>query len=261
MTTDLQYSDLTREARRLAILAGAEIMRIYARGTTARLKDDQTPVTEADEAADRIIVDGLRAAFPDIIVISEESVAVTGLLDHGIVDGRFWLVDPLDGTREFISRNGEFTVNIALIEHGEPVLGVLHVPVSGECYVGERGVGAALWPEGEDPVPVKVRHTPEAGPVIVASRSHLDPETERWIEAASPSTVTNAGSALKFALLARGEADLYPRFGRTMEWDTGAGHAILVAAGGSLTETDGSRFQYGKPGFANPHFIARGRAD
>lgn len=253
------YSELTREARRLALAAGHEIMRIYAAGTTTRLKADNSPVTDADEAADRLIVAGLDAAFPGIPVISEESIETTGLAESGIPTGRFWLVDPLDGTREFISRNGEFTVNIGLIENGRPILGALHLPVLGECYVGETGVGAALWPEDEEPTTIATRDVPATGPVILASRSHLDPQTEAWIADIASGTTTHAGSALKFAVLARGDADLYPRFGRTMEWDTAAGHALLEAAGGVLSGPDDEPFRYGKPGFDNPHFIARGR--
>ena len=231
-------------------------MAFYRDGTTVETKADRSPVTEADRAADRLIVAGLRAADPHIPVISEESTGAEG----GSVpaDGCFWLVDPLDGTREFIARTGKFTVNIALIEGGRPVLGVLHVPVQGETYVAD-GLGGAVCIVGNGaPQPICARAAPSEGPAVIASRSHRDAETDAYIAALGPVRIESAGSALKFGLLARGAADVYPRFGRTMEWDTAAGHAILNAAGGHVRDLNGRELRYGKAGFVNPPFVACG---
>ena len=241
-------------AHRLALEAGRAIMAFYRSGAAVRTKDDSSPVTEADEAADRLIVGGLREAAPDIPVISEESIGAT----RAPAGGRFWLVDPLDGTKEFIGRTGEFTVNIALIEEGRPVLGVLHAPALDETYVADGEGRAVRIIGGAAPQPVRARAVPAEGPVVVASSAHRDAETDAFIAGQRPSRIARAGSALKFGLLARGTADLYPRFGRTMEWDTAAGHAVLAAAGGDVHTVDGGALRYGKPGFANPPFIARG---
>lgn len=229
-------------------------MAFYRSGAAVRTKDDSSPVTEADEAADRLIVGGLREAAPDIPVISEESIGAA----RAPAGGRFWLVDPLDGTKEFIGRTGEFTVNIALIEEGRPVLGVLHAPALDETYVADGEGQAVRIIGGAVPQPVRARAVPAVGPVVVASSAHRDAETDAFIAGRRPSRIARAGSALKFGLLARGAADLYPRFGRTMEWDTAAGHAVLAAAGGDVRTVDGGALRYGKPGFANPPFIARG---
>ena len=248
------YARLAAAARRLALEAGRTIMTFYREGTAVETKADSTPVTEADRAADGLIVTGLQAATPDIPVISEESTS-TGPAPAG---GRFWLVDPLDGTREFIARTGEFTVNIALIEDGRPVLGVLHAPVQGETYVAD-GLGQAVRIVGDGrPQAIRARQVPARGPAVVASRLHRDAETDRYIANLRPDRIESAGSALKFGLLARGEADIYPRFGRTMEWDTAAGHAILSAAGGHVRDLNGRELSYGKAGFVNPPFVACG---
>ena len=255
-TSSEDYARLAAAARHLALEAGRTIMAFYSRGTTVRMKHDRSPVTEADEAADRLIVAGLRAADPRIPVISEESTdPCAGAVP---AHGRFWLVDPLDGTREFIARTGEFTVNIALIEDARPVLGVLHVPVHGETYLAD-GQGRAVRFVGKGaPQTIRARAVPEDGPAVVASRSHRDAETDAFIAKARPSRTASAGSALKFGLLARGEADLYPRFGRTMEWDTAAGQAVLAAAGGHVRDLSGGELRYGKAGFVNPPFVACG---
>ena len=253
-TSNDDYPVLAEVARRLALEAGRTIMTVYHRGATVQLKDDRSPVTEADRAADRLIVAGLRAADPRIPVISEESTGTSAAPAHG----RFWLVDPLDGTREFIARTGEFTVNIALIEGGRPVLGVLHAPASDETYVAD-GRGRAVRVVGEGaPQEIRARPVPGTGPAVVASRSHRDPETDAFIAGLRPSRTASAGSALKFGLLARGAADLYPRFGRTMEWDTAAGQSVLAAAGGQVRDMSGDELRYGKAGFVNPPFVARG---
>ncbi len=252
------YPRLAALAHRLAREAGRSIMAFYRGGTEIRMKDDSSPVTEADQVADRLIVDGLRAAAPQISVISEEGTGARAVPPQA--GERFWLVDPLDGTREFISGTGEFTVNIALIDAGRPVLGVLHLPVQDETYVAD-GWGRPVLITGErEPQPIRARPVPSTGPVVIASRSHRDAETDAFIAGLRPSRIGSAGSALKFGLLARGEADLYPRFGRTMEWDTAAGQAILAAAGGDVRDLEGAELRYGKAGFVNPPFVARGAA-
>ena len=255
-TSSEDYPRLADLARRLALEAGRTIMIFYRDGTVVETKDDCSPVTEADTAADRLIVAGLRAADPRIPIVSEES---TGARNAAVpADRRFWLVDPLDGTREFIARTGEFTVNIALIEGGRPVLGVVHAPAHGETYVAD-GQGGVLRFDGDGaPQTIRVRAVPEENPAVIASRSHRDARTDAYIAGLRPSRTVSAGSALKFGLLARGEADLYPRFGRTMEWDTAAGQAILEAAGGHVRDLSGRALRYGKAGFVNPPFVACG---
>ncbi len=255
-TSSEDYPRLAAAARHLALEAGQTIMAFYRDGTPVETKADRSPVTEADRAADLIIVAGLRATDPQIPVISEESTADDALAAPS--GGRFWLVDPLDGTREFIARTGEFTVNIALIEDGRPVLGVLHAPVQVDTYVAD-GLGQALRIVGNgSPQPICARAVPDEGPAVVASRLHRDAETDAYIAKLGPKRIESAGSALKFGLLACGEADVYPRFGRTMEWDTAAGHAILTAAGGHVRDLNGRELRYGKAGFVNPPFVACG---
>ena len=248
------YARLAAAARQLAREAGRTIMAFYRDGTAVETKADRSPVTEADRTADRLIVTGLQAAAPGIPVISEESTS-TGPAPAG---GRFWLVDPLDGTREFIARTGEFTVNIALIDDGRPVLGVLHAPVQGETYVAD-GQGGAVHIVGDGPPQaIRARPVPAKGPAVIASRLHRDAETDTYIAGLGAARTVSAGSALKFGLLARGEADIYPRFGRTMEWDTAAGQAVLEAAGGHVRDLNGRALGYGKAGFVNPPFVASG---
>ena len=241
----------------IAVSAGAKIMEIYGSDFGSALKSDASPVTAADTAAEAIIVAGLKQHFPYIPIIAEEQHAAGQQI---ALAETFFLVDPLDGTKEFISRNGEFTVNIGLIKNGQPICGVVYAPALNEIYVGEMGVGAfrAQTP-GLQFSAISVRACPTLGPMILASRSHRDTETEAFIAAQKPASITNAGSSLKFCRVAEGKADLYPRFGRTMEWDTAAGHAVLTAAGGKLTNPDGGAFTYGKPGFANGPFIALGK--
>ena len=234
----------------IARAAGAEILAIRESGAAVREKADCSPVTDADEAANALIVARLGDLTPDIPIIAEESVAAG---DIPAIGPRFWLVDPLDGTREFIADRDEFTVNIALIEDGRPTLGVVGVPARGELYGGAMDLGA--WSENG---PIAARPVPDKDPLAVASRSHGSDETEAWLDKHGITRTIRAGSSVKFCRLAEGAADLYPRFGRTMEWDTAAGHAVLAAAGGSVRNLDGADLSYGKPGFENPHFIARG---
>ena len=236
--------------RDLAIRAGAAILAVAP--TTVRRKADQSPLTLADEASDAVIVPALAGLTPDIPIVSEERTPP-------VLSGpRFWLVDPLDGTKEFIAGNGEYTVNIALIEHGAPTLGVVHVPSLGQTYYA-AGPGQVFRVTGDGaPVAIAARQRPIQA-IALASRSHGDPATAAFLAREGISEIRRAGSALKFCLIAAGEADLYPRFTPTMEWDTAAGHAVLAAAGGSLSTVDGRPLTYGKPGFRNPDFIARGR--
>lgn len=255
MDLQLTPNDLSKLVQ-MALDAGQAIMKIYGRDFAVSQKLDASPVTEADVAAEKIILTGLKRDFPLIPVVSEEEFSA----GHKVAIGEtFFLVDPLDGTKEFISRNGEFTVNIGLIHKCTPVMGVVYAPALGQVFAGQLGVGAkkASTPKLNF-APIKARNCPPEGPVILASRSHLDAETKAFIEAQKPAGLSNAGSSLKFCRLAEGAADLYPRFGRTMEWDTAAGHAVLLASGGSLTKPDGTAFPYGKDGFANGPFIARG---
>lgn len=244
-----------------ALDAGRAIMAIYDQGALVREKADLSPVTDADEAAERIILAGLRDLAPDIPVVAEESMAAgVGPVDAG---PRFWLVDPLDGTKEFIRRRGEFTVNIGLIENGAPVLGVVYAPALGRLYAGATG-GGAWRVDTRDHQPLErtaiaVRQADGHALVAVASKSHRTPETDAFLGRLSLATSRAAGSSLKFCLLAEGEADIYPRFGPTMEWDTAAGHAVLLAAGGVMTNLDGTAFRYGKPDYRNPGFLACGR--
>ena len=241
----------------IAVSAGVKITEIYGSDFGSAVKSDASPITAADTAAEAIILAGLKLHFPNIPIIAEEQQAAGQQI---AVADRFVLVDPLDGTKEFISRNGEFTVNIGLIKNGRPICGVVYAPALNEIYVGEMGIGAfrAQTPSLQFTA-IATRPCPALGPTILASRSHRDAETEAFIASQKPTSITNAGSSLKFCRVAEGKADLYPRFGRTMEWDTAAGHAILTAAGGKLTNPDGSPFTYGKPGFANGPFIAKGR--
>jgi 3'(2'), 5'-bisphosphate nucleotidase len=243
----------------LAVVAGSEIMAIYATDFSAKAKGDLTPVTEADEAAEKIILEGLAKIGSGVPVISEEAASAGRIPD---VAGKFFLVDPLDGTKEFISRNGEFTVNIALVENGVPVAGVVHAPALRRIFWGEKGHGAAEGRiEGDVACQwrgLAVRPLPADGAVVVASRSHRDAATEDYLKTVKVKSLCSAGSSLKFCLIAAAEADLYPRFGRTMEWDTAAGHAVLLAAGGAVRTVEGQDLTYGKRarGYDNPGFIA-----
>ena len=245
----------------LAQAAGKLIMEVYATDFTTHAKSDASPVTEADERAEAIILKGLAKHFPAIPVLAEESVAAGRIPE---LANQFFLVDPLDGTKEFISRNGEFTVNIALIQNGTVSSGVVYAPAIGALYWGEMGKGSAkaiVSPDQRLPstwAKITTRALPAAGATVLASRSHRDAATDAYLATIKVADLIGAGSSLKFCTIAEGKADLYPRFGRTMEWDTAAGHAVLAAAGGTVTGADGSAFTYGKKarGFDNPAFIA-----
>ncbi|MGB8816390.1 MAG: 3'(2'),5'-bisphosphate nucleotidase CysQ [Rhizobiaceae bacterium] len=246
----------------LALEAGAAIMSVRAAGVHARYKDDQSPVTEADEQAEKIILAGLAAHFPDIPVVAEEQASAGHVPE--LTGSSFFLVDALDGTKEFVAGREDFTVNIALIENGAPVAGIVYAPARAVLYAGalQSAYRASVSGHVERRIPLKPDREPEPRR-IVASRNHLNLETEEYLAGLANCATVNIGSSLKFCLLAEGSADLYPRFSRTMEWDTAAGDAVLRAAGGRTETVDGQLLAYGKRGqaneadFANPHFIAR----
>jgi 3'(2'), 5'-bisphosphate nucleotidase len=246
----------------LAEEAGERILTLYRDGCAVERKADSSPVTAADHEAEALILAGLAALTPDIPIVSEEAAAMR---KTPAVGERFWLVDPLDGTKEFVNRIGEFTVNIALVEAGMPTLGVVHLPVAGETYAGSAP-GTATRARAGARTPIAARAPAADGLVMLASRFHaddakLDAFLERYLAVHGERIKERrtAGSALKLCLIAAGEADVYPRLGPTMEWDTAAGHAIILAAGGRLDGLEGEPFRYGKPGFLNPGFVARGR--
>ncbi len=250
---------------RLAVEAGRLVMEHYEAGAQGREKADKSPVTDADEAAEQLILAGLAAIAPGVPVISEEAAA-SGHIPR--VAESFFLVDPLDGTKEFLARNGEFTVNIALIERGAPVMGVVYAPAFARLFSGADGRAREWrWPATQDAAAlafadattIAARRAPE-GPVALWSRSHGTHREDEYRSLYDIGPARILGSSLKFCLIAAGEADLYPRHGTTMEWDTAAGQAVLEAAGGSVSDLFGKRLAYGKTSdrYANPSFVARG---
>ena len=251
--TDDQLIEL---AAQLALDAGARILEIRARGFDVQRKEDRSVVTEADHAAEAIILAGLRAAVPEIPVVAEEEIASGHVV---AATPAFWLVDPLDGTREFASGNDDFAVNIGLVRDGKPVLGVVGVPATGELFGGIVGRGA--WKRiGDRQQDIAARLPPPEGLTVVASRSHGSVEDlDAFLRGRAVAKRINFGSSLKFCRLAEGVADLYPRFGRTMEWDTCAPQAVLEAAGGTVRTMQGAPLGYGKSGWDNPHFVCTGR--
>lgn len=255
----MDYNKLATICRKLALEAGELIMEIYGSDDfQVNSKSDESPVTAADLAADAHISAGLRAAFPDIALVTEEQAA-----SHAETADAFFIVDPLDGTKEFVKRRGDFTVNIAYVEDGTPLRGVVYAPAKKRMFFTDAQ-GQSVEEVGPfDPntfgalTPVRVSAADNADLVVVASKSHRDQATDDYIGRYSVREMTGAGSSLKFCLVATGEADLYPRLGRTMEWDTAAGHAVLLGAGGSVVRFDDrTPLKYGKPGFENPFFIA-----
>lgn len=242
-------------AAELAQQAAAIILAVRARGFDTRDKSDCSPVTEADLQAEALIVAGLRRAAPDIPVVAEEEAAAGSLQ---VAAASYWLVDPLDGTREFAAGRDEFTVNIGLVRGGAPVLGVVGVPVSGELFGGIVGQGA--WKRtGAGTQPIAARAAPPEGLAVLASRHYADdPRLDAFLMGERVASVAKFGSALKIVRVAEGAADLYPRFGRTMEWDTAAPQAVLEAAGGRLLDMAGTPLRCGKPGWENPPFVCRG---
>jgi len=248
--------DLLQELVALSRTAGDAILEVYQRDFSVEFKDDRSPLTAADLASHRIICDALRNMAPDIPVLSEESADIS--YSERRTWTRYFLVDPLDGTREFVNRNGEFTVNIALIENHRPVLGVVHVPVRGITYAGVAGVGAYRQEDGE-PSQIGVRRPAEQPLVVVGSRSHANPDLANRLEALGPYELVSMGSSLKFCLVAEGKADFYPRLGPTSEWDTAAAQAVVEAAGGKVVTLDGEPLRYNrKDNILNPDFLVFG---
>ena len=251
---DIDFEKICRIARD----AGAAIMDIYAGEFNVELKGDDSPLTCADRASHQVIVAGLSAETPDIPILSEEGRDIP-YAERGAWP-RFWLVDPLDGTKEFIKRNGEFTVNIALVEGGRVVAGVVYVPAQEALYYGCRPDGAWKGAQESAMAPIKVRLADhDYGLTVVMSRSHPSPELQSFLQEITVAEAMPVGSSLKLCVVAEGKADLYPRLGPTMEWDTAAGQAIVEAAGGTVTQLDGTPLLYNKESLLNPHFVVRGR--
>lgn len=255
----MDYDALIPVIRRLAIEAGEKIMEIYnSDDFDVKVKSDDSPVTAADEAADALISAGLRAAFPDVMLVTEEQAE-----SHSAKGDTFLIVDPLDGTKEFINRRGDFTVNIAMVEAGVPTRGVVYAPARERMFF-TLADGSAVEETGPfdaetmgETTPIRVADSDNSALLVVASKSHRDQATDDYIGKYNVKDSKSAGSSLKFCLVATGEADIYPRVGRTMEWDTAAGHAVLLGAGGQVVRFDDhSPLIYGKEGFANPFFIA-----
>lgn len=258
----LKYPKIVEQMCFASILAGKKILEIYSKGDFGiEIKADNSPLTLADKIADQVISDTLRKKFPDIPIVSEESYCDLSSIMKEI----YFLVDPLDGTKEFIKKTGEFTVNIALIVNAKAELGVIYVPVTRELYYRDL-TGASYLECSKDTTKIsgerkqiKCRAADPENLLAVKSVSHSTPETEAYIDHYAPKASRSAGSSLKFGLIARGVADLYPRLGRTMEWDTGAAHAILKGAGGNVWCLDTlNELTYGKIGRANPFFVAAG---
>ena len=256
----MNYADLVDPIVALSREAGDAILEVYATDFDVQSKGDESPLTQADLASHRTIAAGLAALTPDIPVISEES----GLpeFDERGAWQTYWLIDPLDGTKEFVNRNGEFTVNIALIDAGKPVFGVVHVPVQGKTYVGCEGLGAELREGDASPRPIRVAAA-SANPVrVVGSRSHRGASLDAFIGALGDCDLVPMGSSLKFCVVAEGNADVYPRLGPTSEWDTAAAQAVVEQAGGSVVTLDGKPMMYNqKSDILNPYFMVIGAAD
>ncbi|MDX1443285.1 MAG: 3'(2'),5'-bisphosphate nucleotidase CysQ [Gammaproteobacteria bacterium] len=240
--------------------AGEDILAVYDTDFDVEAKGDDSPLTEADLASHRRIIDGLANLTPDIPVLSEESADIPWSQRQAW--DRYWLVDPLDGTKEFVKKNGEFTVNIALIEHGEPVIGVVHVPVTNRTYLGCVGVGAFVQDGlgSDEPNGIEVQVPMSRPPRAVASRSHQSAEVQAFLERLGPHEIVSMGSSLKLCLVAEGRADIYPRLGPTCEWDTAAAHAVVAAAGGKVINAEnGEPLRYNqKESLLNPFFLVYG---
>jgi 3'(2'), 5'-bisphosphate nucleotidase len=253
------YNDIDFEVVcRIARQAGDAIMEVYAGEFDVELKGDNSPLTAADKASHDVIIAGLQKSFAEIPILSEEGRDIP-FAERSLWQ-RFWLVDPLDGTKEFIKRNGEFTVNIALVENGHVTAGVVYVPVQARTYLGIKEQGAWLKVSQENPVKIQVRSVDEkTGLTVVMSRSHPSPELAAYLEDVNVADALPVGSSLKLCVVAEGRADLYPRLGPTMEWDTAAGHAVVEAAGGTVTQVDGEPLRYNKEDLLNPYFIVEGQ--
>ena len=251
----LDHADTLNSLKLVARNAGVAIMEIYQQDAGTETKADGSPVTLADKAAEAIILSALKAVDSGITIISEES-AESHLLE---APERFFIVDPLDGTKEFLKKDGlgSFTVNIALIEKNEPVLGIVYAPALDRLFYGSKELGA-FEQSNNQTKKISVRQIPSSGAIAVASVSHRDKQTDNWLNKNGIQQTTSIGSSLKFCLVACGEADVYPRFGPTMEWDTAAGDAILRCAGGRVTNPNNESLAYGKANYRNGPFIAHG---
>lgn len=254
------YQDFCNILRKTAVEAGQKIMEIKDGKMGITYKDDKSPVTLADQAAEDIILRDLIKISPEIPIVAEESMSAGNIPK---VQDKFWLVDPLDGTKEFISGGNDFTVNIALIEDGVPTFGIIYAPALGNLYSTKEKSVATIQnvTNGttiEDEKVISVRKAAKDNMTALASKSHLDDQTKEFLEKIKAKNTTSAGSSLKFCVVAEGNADIYPRFGPTMEWDIAAGHAILNAAGGKVINPDGTAFAYRKPSYKNGAFIATG---
>jgi 3'(2'), 5'-bisphosphate nucleotidase len=255
----MDFDQMMVALRKLSLHAGAVIMEVYeSEAFDVKTKSDESPVTEADERADALISAGLRAAFPDVAIVTEEQAET-----HTEASDTFFIVDPLDGTKEFVQRRGDFTVNIAYVAGGVPLRGVVYAPARERLFYTD-GSGQAVEEIGPFDLdapgvltPLTVSNADNSALLVVASKSHRDQALEDYIAQYAVADSKSAGSSLKFCLVASGEADLYPRLGRTMEWDTAAGHAVLAGAGGDVVRFDDhTPLRYGKSGFENPYFIA-----
>ncbi|MBS3805602.1 MAG: 3'(2'),5'-bisphosphate nucleotidase CysQ [Oleiphilaceae bacterium] len=251
----MNYASLLTDVLNIADKASQRVLEIYKTDFEVEFKDDKSPLTAADIASHDIIEAGLRALTPDIPILSEESANAPWSERSNWT--RFWLVDPIDGTKDFTKRSGEFTVNIALVENGEPVLGVVTAPALGDAYWGIKGEGAWKRDSSDQVRRIHVVAPPEQKRVV-ASKNHLNDETREFIESLGKHKLVQAGSSLKFCRIAEGEADIYPRIGPTCEWDTGAAHAVLNAAGGKVETLAGEPLLYGKEDVFNPNFVASG---
>ena len=254
--TVVSNHDLLASAQSIAAAAAEEILKVYDSDFDVESKADESPLTAADLASHQVITTRLTALTPSIPILSEESAEIA--FSTRQTWSEYWLVDPLDGTKEFVKRNGEFTVNIALIRDGAPVIGVVHVPVTGVCYAAAEGVGAFKDAEGRRE-PIRVRAMDEKSISAVGSRSHSNESTQAFLEKLGPNRIVSIGSSLKICLVAEGAADVYPRFGPTSEWDTAAAHCVVEQAGGRLTDLSLNRLRYNtKESLLNPFFIVFG---
>lgn len=248
---------LAQKLKPAVIEAGNIILAIRAKGFDVEEKGDQSPVTEADHAAEVILVQALKQHVPDAVIVAEE-MAAAGIVPETL-GSEFYLIDPLDGTKEFIKGGFDFTVNIGLIKDGTPTMGIVYAPAQNRLFTGIQGIGATEEnTQTGQKVSIQTRAADESAVDAVASKSHRDEATNTFLEKFAIRDLKSAGSSLKFCLVAAGEADIYPRFGPTMEWDTAAGQAVLEAAGGHSVHPDGTSYQYAKPGFKNGPFIAVG---
>ena len=252
--TSLDLQALLPDLIAVSQRAGDAILEVYGQNFSVTHKADDSPLTQADLASHVIIRDTLAKLTPDVPLLSEESADIDFQTRSGW--RQYWLVDPLDGTREFVNRNGEFTVNIALIRNHQPVCGIVHVPVSGVTYTGIANDGARRYAVGQEPVAIKVRQPCPSPIVVVGSRSHANPRLEQHLASLGDYELVSMGSSLKFCLLAEGKADFYPRLGPTSEWDTAAAHAVVTAAGGRIIKLNGEPLEYNrKESLLNPEFL------